>query len=497
MTNRREDWRSGPGAERKLGERGDRSGRRPPSSRQAEGARPRAGGPTRRERSLAGERPLREDLVTQAALEAYRAIRHEGRLADRALDTVLRNKRHLYSNERRAVAERVYALLRRQRTVDALLERAAPGIGRRSTSEQDLLRLAVSRVLHGENASAVARGSGLLGADAEVLNGLRAAQADLSRLPEAERFAIEASLPDFLATRFRSQLGDRVGDEVRAMNVRAPLTARTNLLKTTRDQLRERLAQEGVETEPTPLSPLGLFLRTRINAFSLESFREGLFELQDEGSQLLGMLVDAPPTRVVDACAGAGGKTLQLAAQMKNRGELFALDIDARRLGELKLRARRAGAHNVRIRPIPPTGPEVSATLADLVGKADRVLVDAPCSGSGTFRRKPDARYRLTEAQLANHVERQKALLEQFAPLVKPGARLIYGTCSMLREENEDVVAAFLARHPEFSVLPPADRLGQELGAKVDSGGFLRVTPGQHGTDGFFGATLVRARSAA
>jgi len=281
------------------------------------------------------------------------------------------------------------------------------------------------------------------------------------------------------------------------MNVRAPLTARTNLLKTTRDQLRERLAQEGVETEPTPLSPLGLFLRTRINAFSLESFREGLFELQDEGSQLLGMLVDAPPTRVVDACAGAGGKTLQLAAQMKNRGELFALDIDARRLGELKLRARRAGAHNVRIRPIPPTGPEVSATLADLVGKADRVLVDAPCSGSGTFRRKPDARYRLTEAQLANHVERQKALLEQFAPLVKPGARLIYGTCSMLREENEDVVAAFLARHPEFSVLPPADRLGQELGAKVDSGGFLRVTPGQHGTDGFFGATLVRARSAA
>ena len=276
------------------------------------------------------------------------------------------------------------------------------------------------------------------------------------------------------------------------MNVRAPLTARANSLKITREALREKLAGEGVDAEPTSLSPLGLFLRTRINAFSLASFREGLFELQDEGSQLLGMLVDAPPTRVVDACAGAGGKTLQLAAQMKNRGELFALDIDARRLRELKLRARRAGAHNVRIRPIPPSGPEASAALADLAGKADRVLVDAPCSGSGTFRRKPDARYRLTEAQLADQVQRQRALLEQFAPLVKPGGRLIYGTCSVLREENEEVVAWFLARHPEFSVLPPADRLGPELGSRVDRGGFLRVTPGEQGTDGFFGALLVR-----
>ena len=428
----------------------------------------------------------------QASLEAYGAVRHEGWLADRALDHVLRTKRHLYSNERRAVAERVYALLRRQRTVDALLERTGAGLDRRPSTEQDLLRIATSRVLHGETPERVARTSGLRPDESRLLQTLPAAADAIRALPRAQRFALDASLPDFLAERFLRQFGERAEAEAAAMNERAPLTARVNLLRTTRDELRERLRGEGVEARPTPLSPLGLFLETRLNAFSLPSFREGLFELQDEGSQLLGLLVDAPPTRVVDACAGAGGKTLQLAAQMHNRGELFALDIDARRLEELKRRTRRAGVHNVRIRAIPSE--DSAATLADLMGRADRVLVDAPCSGTGTFRRKPDARYRLTEAMLAQHVERQRRLLEQFAPLVRPGGRLVYGTCSVLDEENEAVVAAFLAKHPDFRTLPPADRLGPELGPKVSTGECLRLSPAQHGTDGFFGAILLRAR---
>ena len=440
------------------------------------------------------DRPLREDLVTQGALEAYGAVRHEGWLADRALDHVLRTKRHLYSNERRAVAERVYALLRRQRTVDALLERAGAQLERRPPTEQDLLRLSASRTLHGEDPDRVARTSGLRPDEARILGALPAAAAQLQALPRADRFALDASLPDFLARRFLQQFGDRAELEAAAMNERAPLTARVNLLKNSRDALRERLHREGVETRETPLSPVGLFLQTRQNAFALPSFREGLFELQDEGSQLLGLLVDAPPTRVVDACAGAGGKTLQLAAQMRNRGELFALDIDARRLDELKRRARRDGVHNVRIRPIPASGPEVASALADLHGNADRVLVDAPCSGTGTFRRKPDARYRLSEEMLAQHVASQRALLEQFAPLVRPGGRLIYGTCSLLDEENEAVVAWFLDHHPDFRTLPPADRLGPELGSKVTAGDFLRLSPGLHGTDGFFGAILQRQR---
>lgn len=439
-------------------------------------------------------RPVREDLVLQASLEAYGFIRHEGRLADRALDFTLRHKRNLYSNERRAVAERVYALLRRQRTVDFLLEHAHRGFSRLDKTRQDVLRLATSRILHGEPLDVVARTSALAGQDADALAALPAAARTLEALPMGKRFPIAASLPDFLAARFLEVFGDSAEAAVNAMNERAPLTARLNGFKGDREQLRALLEKEGVQATPTPLSPLGLFLDTRTNAFSLEAFRDGWFELQDEGSQLLGMLVDAPPTRVVDACAGAGGKTLQLAVQMKNRGDLHALDVDEGRIDELRKRARRDGVHNVRTQVIPAEGPEADAALEPLVGKADRVLVDAPCSGTGTFRRKPDARYRLTPEMIADHVARQKRLLERFSRMVKPGGRLIYGTCSVLREENEAVVEDFLAKHPEYSVRPVTEELGPELGAKVSVGPFLRLAPHLHNTDGFFGAILVRAK---
>ncbi len=450
--------------------------------------------PSKKPPSERPARPLREDLVLQAALEAYGLVRHEGRLSDRALDFTLRRKAHLYSTERRAVSERVYALLRRQRTVDALLSRARPGFERLETTRQDVLRLATSRILHGELAPQVARDSSLGPQDTAALEALPEAAAALEALPARQRFALAASLPDFLADRFRETFGAEAERAAEAMNERAPLTARVNLLKTDREALRQRLAAEAVEATPTPLSPLGLWLETRVNVFALESFREGHLEMQDEGSQLLGMLVDAPPTRVVDACAGAGGKTLQLAAQMKNRGELHALDVDPGRIDELRKRARRAGVHNVRTQVIPAEGPGADEALAPLKDKADRVLVDAPCSGTGTYRRKPDARYRLTPEELANHVARQKALLERFSTMVKPGGRLIYGTCSILREENEAVVEGFLSRHPDFSVRTVAEELGPELGARVSQGPFLRLAPHTHGTDGFFGAILVRSK---
>ncbi|GEN08678.1 16S rRNA (cytosine967-C5)-methyltransferase [Myxococcus fulvus] len=444
-----------------------------------------------RERST---RPLREDLVLQACLEAYALVRHEGRLSDRALDFTLRRKANLYSSERRAVAERVYALLRRQRTVDFLLSRAHPRFDSVDATRQDVLRLATSRVLHGEPLADVARTSSLAPGDAQALSALPQAAAALEALPEKKRFPIAASLPDFLAERFLALYGKDAARAAEAMNERAPLTVRANLLKEDRDALAKRLAAAEVESKPTALSPMGLHLETRLNVFALECFREGFLEIQDEGSQLLGMLVDAPPTRVVDACAGAGGKTLQLAAQMKNRGDLHALDIDERRMEDLKKRARRAGVHNVRAQLIPAEGPEVDTALEALVGKADRVLVDAPCSGTGTFRRKPDARYRLTPEDLETHAARQKALLERFSRMVKPGGRLIYGTCSVLREENEAIVEDFLARHPEYSVRPVAELLGAELGAKLGPGPFLRLAPHTHGTDGFFAAVLVRAK---
>ena len=437
-------------------------------------------------------RPMREDLIMQSCLEAYGSVRHEGRLADRALDFTLRPKRNLYSTERRAVAERVYALLRRQRTVDWMLEHARPGFEAMQTSQKDVLRICASRVLHGESAGKVAVQASLSELDQATILALPEAASALSALPPVKRFPIAASLPDFLAAKFLKVFGARAEAEAEALNERAPLTIRTNTLKTDRDSLRSRLESEGVIARNTPLSPFGLHLETHLNAFSLPSFKDGLFEIQDEGSQILGMLVDAPPTRVVDACAGAGGKSLQLAAQMTNRGELFALDISGRRLEELKKRARRAGAHNIRIKEIAPTGPEARETVKDLAGKMDRVLVDAPCSGTGTFRRKPDSRYRLTEEMLADHVARQKDLLGRFSELVKPGGRVVYGTCSVLPEEDEAVVDAFLEDHPDFVRLPVADKLGEALAAKVSTDGYLRLTPFQHNTDGFFGTILQR-----
>lgn len=431
--------------------------------------------------------------MTQACLEAFGASHREGRLADRALESTLRKRTQLYSNERRAVAERVYALLRRLRTVDFLAARGRAGFATLTASRQDLLRLAISRVFHGEPAAAVCRSMGLDAADAEAVARLPEAARVLEALPRAERFAVAASLPDALAARFLSEFGDDAEAAAEAMNERAPLVVRTNTLKISRDALQARLAEEGVAAAPTARSPLGLVLDGRANAFALPSFREGCFEVQDEGSQLLGMLVDPPPTRVVDACAGAGGKSLQLSAEMKNRGELFALDVEEGRLEELKRRARRAGVHNVRAKAI-AADDEALAQLGDLRGRADRVLVDAPCTGSGTLRRKPDARYRFTEALLAEHAGRQRELLARFAQLVKPGGQLVYGTCSVLREENEAVVEDFLAHHPDFSLKPAAERLGPVAGTDTTSGGYLRLYPHRHGTDGFFGALLVRRK---
>jgi 16S rRNA (cytosine967-C5)-methyltransferase len=204
------------------------------------------------------------------------------------------------------------------------------------------------------------------------------------------------------------------------------------------------------------------------------------------------MLVDAPPKVVVDACAGAGGKTLQLAAQMKNRGELFALDISHSRMEELRKRARRAGAYNIRVRLIPAEPAAALGSLKDLVGRADRVLIDAPCSGTGTLRRNPDARYRLQEGDLELHVERQRALLDSFSELVRPGGRLIYGTCSLLRQENEEILKRFLESHAGFRLKPAVSVLGEALSDTTDAG-FLKLAPHRQGTDGFFGAILERA----
>jgi 16S rRNA (cytosine967-C5)-methyltransferase len=273
----------------------------------------------------------------------------------------------------------------------------------------------------------------------------------------------------------------------------AALDLRVNGLKIDdREKARAALAREGVDAARTPLSPIGLRVFERVPLGTLKTFRDGFVEVQDEGSQLAALLADARPgMRVVDFCAGAGGKTLALAAAMENRGHLVACDIAAKRLERATERLRRAGASIVQ--RVPLTSARDKWVKRHGQG-FDRVFVDAPCTGTGTWRRNPDAKWRLRPEDLADLTALQAEILDSAQRLVKPGGRLVYVTCSLLAEENEQQVAHFLAGHPAFSLLPvgPVWRavIGTEAPAESE---MLRLTPARHGTDGFFVALIERA----
>jgi 16S rRNA (cytosine967-C5)-methyltransferase len=420
--------------------------------------------------------------VDTLVLEVYGLVHDQGWLADRALERALRRERALWASERRAVAEAVYGIIRWQGQLDLLLG------GRPSLA----LRYAawLVRFLGVEPRQASRR----LGVPAAALAPLAGADARLAAIADpVERLAAEASLPRWIAARLAGELGhDEARALAKALNARAPLTVRANALAGDREDLRGRLAVEGVGAEPTRHSPWGLVLDGRENAFALRAFKEGRFEIQDEGSQLIALACGARPGRiVVDACAGAGGKSLALAAEMHNKGSLHALDSDADRLDEARRRARRAGVHNLRSRAI-AAGDEAAAQLADLAGKADVVLVDAPCSGLGTLRRKPDARWRLTESDPERFAALQRTLVRRFAALVRPGGRLVYATCSIGRTENDEV-ADFAEREVGLRPAPLAPFLGEERARALGAGeSRLQLYPHRHGTDGFFVAAFEK-----
>ena len=426
-------------------------------------------------------------------LEVYGLVRDERWLADRALERVLRRERRLWASERRAVAESLYGLVRWQGQLEWLLSGGGYGEPGPRRDPAALYAAWLCRFGGLEPAAAARR----LGVPLGALQVLSRAEERLTELADpVERLAAEASLPSWIAGRFASELGlEEARALCRAMNQRAPLTVRANLLRGTRDELRERLAAEGVAAEPTPHSPWGLTLDGHANAFALRAFRDGLFEIQDEGSQLVVLACGARPGwTVVDACAGAGGKSLALAMEMRNRGSLHAWDVDAERLDEARRRARRAGVHNLRARVIPAAGPEAEEAAADLAGKADLVLVDAPCSGLGTLRRRPDARWRLEPGDPERFAAAQRELGARFARMVRPGGRLVYATCAIGRTENEEV-AEFLAAEPGLAPLPLERTLGPERARALGAEGhLLRLLPHRHGTDGFFVAAFERAR---
>ena len=408
------------------------------------------------------------------------------RPADATANEFFRTRRFIGSGDRRGVSDRVWRVLRSRRRLSWWLDRAG-------TAPTARMLVAASLLAEGWTAAGVRQSySGGQYGPAPMLPQEAAAAAQIEghtlehpAMPDAVRF----ELPDWLLPHMAARFGEALATELAAMEHPAPLDLRVNLLRSTRPAAIAALSAEGIIAEPTPWSAWGLRVAGRRPVTSGAAFQTGLIEIQDEGSQLVAALVGAQPgMRVADWCAGAGGKTLALAMTMENRGQLLACDVHDRRLEGAVRRLRRAGVHNVE-RHLLVSGDKWAKRRA---GTFDRVLVDAPCTGSGTWRRNPDARSRLLPADLNELLPKQAAILDDAARLVRPGGRLVFATCSLLLEENEAQVDAFLTRHPEFAAVElgrawPAGWPAPALGTA------LSLTPRSHGTDGFFAAVLERA----
>jgi 16S rRNA (cytosine967-C5)-methyltransferase len=389
--------------------------------------------------------------------------------ADETLSRYFRVEHGLGPSERAFVAEAVFAVLRRRRSLEAAAGSAAP---------EALVVAAAMRVLGFSQRSLDAL------VDPELAQRIRAFR------PEGLPPPVRLDLPDWLWEQLVGDYGETESERIAlGMLNAAPLDLRVNLARTSRESAQSLLAQDAIEAQSTPYSPAGLRVagKPAINRHRL--FREGLVEVQDEGSQLLAWLL--APRRgemVADYCAGAGGKTLAIAMLMRGTGRVYAMDVSARRLAALGPRAARAGVTNVHA--IALAG-ENDARAKRLAGKMDRVLVDAPCSGFGTLRRNPDLKWRHTPQAIQELVQKQRSILRAASRLVKRGGRLVYATCSILAAENEAVAESFASVEPQFAPLS-CDGLFAAQRIPLQTGATMRLWPHVHGTDGFFAAAFER-----
>ena len=419
------------------------------------------------------------------------------RPADLVSNAYFRARRFIGSGDRRAVSERVWGIMRRWGQLRWWLKRTG---------------------YPGEQTNGLARG--IVEADLLLVDGL--ALADVEAMFDGGRYRphpldegevralrqmeghslphpeqpdwVRLNVQEWVAPHLKEAYGEAWGREIAALDSAPPVDLRVNRLKATVEEARAALRREGIETEPMRYASNGLRLKRRLSVVAGEAFQNGLVEVQDEGSQLVASLVDAQPgMQIADYCAGAGGKTLAIAAGMNNKGRVVAMDVLESRLDRSAQRLRRAGAHNVERRPI---SADNRKWLKRQAGAFDRVLVDVPCTGTGTWRRNPDGRWTLRPEDLAELVPKQAAILDAAARLVKPGGGLVYATCSVLPAENERQIEAFLERNSAFAVVPIADvwhdAQGVDPPAEIASGPYLRLSPLRHGTDGFFAAALVR-----
>ena len=407
--------------------------------------------------------------------------------ADRLMANYFRSRRFIGSKDKAAISEAVYSVLRNRLAFEYLLESLELPLTGRYLLAIFLLQQGtdIQQMYNGEQYSPTR-----LSASAKAKLAELDPQGELDSAPQHVRL----NVPQWLEAKLKDALGGGYSREMELANDRATTDIRVNTLKISRDDLQSVLQQEGYETEATVLSPWGLSFKSRVGLFGLKSFNQGLYEVQDQGSQVLAMIsgVKAGDT-VVDFCAGAGGKSLAMSAMMENKGSLYACDVHTKRLANLAKRAKRAGVHNIRTHVL---SSENDKWVKKHRSRADVVLVDAPCSGTGTWRRSPDSRWNLQPQNLDNLVSLQQSILQSASRLVRPGGRLLYATCSLLLEENENQVRHFLDHNDDFSlgstVLPEPLTANTELISINNSQ--LRMSPAVSGTDGFFVAVLHRAR---
>lgn len=401
---------------------------------------------------------LHRNLVF-AVIDALNMIFNEGEYADKVIEKVLKYDKRWGSRDRGFIAETTYDIVRWRRLYEEIAEVHAP------YSRQNLFRLfAVWAVLRGIKLP-----------DWKQLENTpeRRIKGRFDELSKIRKY--RESIPDWLDELGVKALGEkRWTKEVAALNQQADVVLRTNTLITTKEALKKALADEGVESHVLKGYPDALKLLERKNVFNTQAFKDGLFEVQDASSQLVAPLLDvAPGQRVVDACAGAGGKTLHLAALMKNKGQLIAMDIYENKLKVLKKRARRNGAHNIETRVIDST-----KAIKKLHNSADRLLLDAPCTGLGVLRRNPDAKWKLEPEFLERIKGVQQDILQQYSKMLKEGGKMVYATCSVLPEENNEQVSTFLASDAGQSFKLIKER---------------HIYPSESGFDGFYMALLAKS----
>ncbi len=425
------------------------------------------------------------NLIRQAAVMLSNLLEFNSP-ADVKLSEFFRNNRDLGTKERAFVAESVYGVLRRLRFLSTVT-------GNDDHDPDDARKLVLAWMLRIQGMSIQKIEPMLNEQQLEWAHTIKAKSTE--NLP----LAVQADVRDWLWEKLAAQYGEKEALTIaRSMHEPATLDLRVNTIKATRDDVMAKFMAEVATGEAniskTPYSPIGLRMPLRLNISRHVLFTEGQIEVQDEGSQILAHLV--APKRgmmVADFCAGAGGKTLAMGALMRNTGRLYAFDVSEKRLHSLGQRLKRSGLSNLNAQRI---SSETDPKLKRLNGKFDRVLVDAPCTGLGTLRRNPDLKWRQTPQDLAELTVKQASILARAAKLTKAGGRLIYSTCSLLRDENEQIAESFLAAHPDFKLLNAAEILsGQQI--NLDTGPYLKLLPHLHGTDGFFAAVFEKIDASA